>query len=578
MRKIWTCLWVFFSFCTSARTVDSLTARAIANHFASVSFRDGRIRGVHNTESATHLTWSGDNTGAFHLFRFPEGGFVLVAGDDRARPILAWSDECAIAADSVPVPVYKWLSGYAHDLAWLKLQPEQGESRYVAQWMALKSGSLSALRKSTSVTPMLTTRWNQTKFYNSECPYDTAAKARALTGCVATVMAQIMHYWQWPAHGIGFHAYSDNAFGVLSANFGHTGYNWAVMPNTLSAENAAVAQIMYQAGVSVNMDYGVNSSSSYVLAANCPLRYNAQFSLTNFFCYKPGIRGLYRQDYNDNSWLTVIESELQSGRPVIYNGMNDSEGHSFIADGFDNNNLIHFNWGWGGYYNGYYSIDSIVPDTISFMKTNSLLAGIEPDRSRLLIMNSVITSQTAALYAYRPFSLSSGIINTGLSDYKGTVTVELKGDAYPFFSHSVRVADFKLGAGDSVSLNIDIDGLPPGQYHAQLWYGASGADSLIDSTAEYANNDLLQVYGDSVSQECTVFPNPARAYCYVSLNWSAATGYQMINTAGETVAAGNIGKGVPVLVLPVQYLADGLYWVVLATPTGIQRLKIVVVH
>jgi hypothetical protein len=345
------------------------------------------------------------------------------------------------------------------------------------------------------------------------------------------------------------------------------------MPGAASFANPAIATIMYHAGVSVNMDYGVQASTSYVLANNCPIRYNAQFALENYFCYQHGIRGLYRQDFTESAWIQLVQDELLAGRPVIYNGTNDSEGHSFIADGFDAENRFHFNWGWGGSWNGYYSVDSLTPDGISFMKTNTVLTGIQPDRARSLIMagNTLASDQ---VYSYRPIALSSRILNTGTTAYSGNVTAVLTGDDYPYFSQSVTLPGISLASGDSSSLLFAFAGMGPGAYHVQLWYNSK----LVDSTAEFQNNDAVMIYGDSLSTACTVFPNPAYDYAYVSLNQSGATGYQIMSLSGRTVSQGHIAADAPVLALPVRFLEAGMYLVDIETIAGPQHLKVCVAH
>ena len=348
------------------------------------------------------------------------------------------------------------------------------------------------------------------------------------------------------------------------------------MPNSASILDTSIAALMYQAGVSVNMDYGISSSSSYVLAANCPLRYNAQFALINYFCYKPGIKGLYRQDFTDNTWIATLENELLAGRPLIYNGLNDSEGHSFIADGFDADNNIHFNWGWGGSWNGYYSIDSIVPDSISFMKSNSVLVGIQPDSSRSLIADAV-SQPTNTVHGHQSFTVNSRIINTGLSDFSGDITGELTGDAYPYFLQIKTLSNISLPAGDSTGLTFNFPGMTPGEYHIRLWYGGSYF-TLVDSTAEYANYDPISVYGNAGTNSCTVSPNPAYDYAYISLNGSEASAYRMFSATGAIIASGMIDAGAPILALPVRFIGAGIYRVFLETPGGQQHLTVSVVH
>ena len=52
---------------------------------------------------------------------------------------------------------------------------------------------------------------------------------------------------------------------------------------------------------------------------------------------------------------------MNAGRAVIYNAIDSKGGygHSFNLDGYDSNGLFNVNWGWGGYGDGYFSIDNL---------------------------------------------------------------------------------------------------------------------------------------------------------------------------------------------------------------------------
>ncbi len=62
--------------------------------------------------------------------------------------------------------------------------------------------------------------------------------------------------------------------------------------------------------------------------------------------------------WNLYSFLDTIKLSLDMKYPVIMGARdrNSSELHSFVCDGYRDNEY-HFNWGWNGKYNGYYSFN-----------------------------------------------------------------------------------------------------------------------------------------------------------------------------------------------------------------------------
>lgn len=165
------------------------------------------------------------------------------------------------------------------------------------------------------------------------------------------------------------------------------------MPNSLSsssstAQKTAVATLTYHIGVAIEMDYGVSGSGAYTFeyGQNLP---SAENALKTYFKYKNTLHGEFKQYYTDAQWLDMLRADLDLSHPVIYSGSDTSGGHCFVCDGYNNNNQFHFNWGWGGYCDGYYTIGSLNPNpggtggnaTYTFNLNNGAVFGIEPDGS-----------------------------------------------------------------------------------------------------------------------------------------------------------------------------------------------------
>ena len=339
----------------------------------------------------------------FYVFNAPDGGFVLVAADDCVRPILGYSLTGTFRADAMPTNVRGWLEDYEAGIEAVKesmSQPksqgvkeqnsQRAEAAVAEEWQQLLGGVAPEPPLTTAVSPLLTTTWNQSPLYNDQCPYDNTYGQRVVTGCVATATAQIMKYWNHPATGYGSHSYqasnSHEDYGWLSANFGSTSYAWNQMPNALTsvsstAEINAVAQLMYHVGVAIEMQYNVGSeggSSAYNHSDYYP---SAMSALVDYFKYSPDMVVLYSSGYDATTYCALLRAELDQNRPILYDGRNNSGGHSFVCDGYDNNNMFHFNWGWGGSYDGYFIIGSLNPSGYTYNMANTAIVGIRPNTS-----------------------------------------------------------------------------------------------------------------------------------------------------------------------------------------------------
>ncbi len=218
------------------------------------------------------------------------------------------------------------------------------------------------------VSPLISSTWGQEGNYNDLCPANTPV------GCVATAMAQIMRYWSFPAVGQGSHSYNHPVYGTQSADFGSTTYNWAGMPNQVNNPNISVATICYHAGVSVNMDYSPTGSGAYSWVVDDALR--------NYFKYSGSTTYYEKQDFSDTNWKAMLRGEFDNGRPVYYSGYGNDGGHAFILDGYQGTEYFHVNWGWNGYYNGYYYLNDLNAGGSNFSNGQAAVMGITPTQSQ----------------------------------------------------------------------------------------------------------------------------------------------------------------------------------------------------
>ncbi len=360
-----------------ARPVDAATARRVADTYM-------RAMGMAKPAQLADVTAETPFT-EFYVFAAPEGGFVLVSGDDCAVPVLGWSLTSRFDAKGMPEHVRVWLEGYEQEIRFQKRKEAQAGNQLMErsfevaeQWRRLMSGEMPLTTISTSVSPLLSTTWDQYPIYNNLCPYseeeEYTGNHRVVTGCVATATAQVMKYWNYPTTGYGSHSYyHENVnveFGMQSADFGATTYQWDSMPTALTSASSegeinAVATLMYHLGVADEMDYdlavnGGSGATNYNIFGDVSRYASSQTSLMKYFKYSPDMVAYGRDDYDDEEYTAYLRAELDQSRPILYSG-SGSGGHSFVLDGYNTQNQFNINWGWSGSYDGYFTMGALTP-------------------------------------------------------------------------------------------------------------------------------------------------------------------------------------------------------------------------
>jgi hypothetical protein len=360
---------------TQANPVDMQTVREVAVKFVNANARTP-LRGAEDLQLVTTYRTESDDA-AFHIFNTPTG-FVIISADDCATPILGYSDEGRpFDLEDIPIQLQEYLQGFVEQIQY-GIENHVHDETTAQQWEMVRSmGHIINQRGTTAVTPLLTSTWNQGCYYNSMCPVNSYGPCgHVVTGCVATSFAQIMHYWGYPTNGMGSHTYTPSGYPEQTVNFSATTYDWANMPNSLSSSSSstqvnAVATLMWHCGVAVDMSYGSSASgasSSYVATA-----------LLNYFGYSDELSVVYRRNYNDADWLTLMKNCLDLSCPIHYSGSNENGGgHAFVCDGYNSDDLLHFNWGWSGSYNGYFSIGALNPGSHSYNSNNMAIINIHP--------------------------------------------------------------------------------------------------------------------------------------------------------------------------------------------------------
>ncbi len=345
------------------------------------SFYEGKslLRSV--SESDFRLVYTGEdsdlrsssNDPYYYIYNVGEdGGFVMVSGDDRVAPVIGYSLAGSFRPDDMPSNLKGWFEDYERQIDYARTLPERP---YPSEVSALRSDEGMPDR----VEPMVTAKWNQLAPYNDLCPME--GDQRTLTGCGATAMAQIMHYYQWPEKASGQGSYTIPALGpdTTIVNLEGITFDWANMTDTYDsastvAQRKAVAELMVAAGASMNMMYGVAGSGAY--------NKDILGGFVRNMGYDKNASYISRSFYSGEKWQALLKSELALGRPVFYMAQAITGGHFFVCDGYDENDFFHINWGWGGYLDNYFKLDLLweynpASDVSGYSWVHSVVVGIQ---------------------------------------------------------------------------------------------------------------------------------------------------------------------------------------------------------
>ena len=178
-------------------------------------------------------------------------------------------------------------------------------------------------------------------------------------------MAMCLKYFNYPHRGTGSNAYYPNGLGLYGADFGNTVYDYDNMPDSIgsysdSLQIDAVAKLLYHCGVAVEMVYG-RQSSAPIIPTPLLHRANTLNAMISHFGYSFNAQHLWRYPFSDSEWISILKSQRDASRPIIYVGSSGSLGgcHCFLCDGYDESNRFHFNWGWKGGGNGFFALNNM---------------------------------------------------------------------------------------------------------------------------------------------------------------------------------------------------------------------------
>jgi PKD repeat protein len=375
---------VMFIAATQAKPVTLTVAKTVAQNFYTKTY-DAPLSAL----SLAYTEKDANGLDVYYIFNVSNnGGFVIVSAEDAGKPIIGYSNEGSYITPVAGGNLDTWMQKRKKEIVSMRTtnlaptiditQEWNTYTNYTHQKNTNPHKVTGAYPSSTAY--LVQSTWDQSPNYNALCP------GGSVTGCVATAMSQIMRYWSYPARGLGSSSYCDctaggysENYGTLSANYSNTVYNWTNMPLSLTGANNDVATLMYDAGVSVQMDYAPTGSGAWVITADGPVC--AESSYVKYFGYNPStIYGFYDSTLTSTTLIDTLQNEINNGRPVEYAGWDPTAGgHTWVCDGYDVSNNFHMNWGWSGQDNGWFALTNLNPGgQYKFSETNEALIGIEP--------------------------------------------------------------------------------------------------------------------------------------------------------------------------------------------------------
>ncbi|MGC8865613.1 MAG: C10 family peptidase [Bacteroidales bacterium] len=314
----------------------------------------------------------GEDTLFFVLNFFPKG-FALISAHEGMVPVAAYSFESWYEDLKMPPAAKAWLGQYISSAQEARETGNFFKDETLNQWNALLNAEPGQRFRGKSVEPLTFANWNQDWPYNELCPADPAGPhGHCYAGCVPTAMGMIMYYYRWPDTGVGYYSYTQPLYGLLEADFGNTHYAWDEMTNQIDDSDTAIARLLFHIGVACDLVYGPTGSGMY--------NHKAAYAFRTYFKYAPETQYVFR-DSTHLDWDSLLVAHLDRKMPMYYAGWSvpDINGHAFVCDGYQGTGYFHFNFGWGGSFNGYYYTGNLTPGGNNFNLAQEVIINCHPD-------------------------------------------------------------------------------------------------------------------------------------------------------------------------------------------------------
>ena len=407
---------------------DLLTG--VAYNFINQNFPSPEIYRIEQIRTLTP-----DSVQTMYIVDLSPEGWILMTADLRLVPVIGFSftGRYEIQERNPNNAQYNWIDQYNSQIKKVIFEKSTGEQ---PGWEVSKKSQVTkkGLSSGIWVSNLINVLWDQGRNWNQFCPVDSSGPGdHVYAGCIAVSMAQAMSAFSRPVTGTGSNSYYTSGYGTQYVDFSSAIYKWDSM--SLASADQYNARLLYHCAVSVNMDFGPDASSARMIDASSALKKN--------FIYSKHTTLIQRLS-NDQDWMDLLNSELLSGRPLIYSGDADdgTAGHAFNIDGVANSTYYHINWGWHGTNNGYYTINALRPGSYDLTKNHAAIKGIQP----YYYPTNIVLSDTIVIRNY-PAGEKVGVLSVVDEATDNVYSIKLFCDST--FNGSIWVQDYYMD-GDSL--------------------------------------------------------------------------------------------------------------------------------
>lgn len=338
----------------NASPVGFSEAKAIAQDFYLGQHRS-QAKGLPEFDCVyPSLNTKGGNT-PYYIFNVGDNqGFVIVSGDDNTRySVLGYADRGRFEMENMPQNVRSWLAFY-----------EEGV-RYASQ--SPKRAVKDTIEHEAVVEPLLgTISYNQSAPYNNMCPIDTNSGATTYTGCVATALASIAKYYEYPSQGKGTVDYITDALKIhVTGDLSQSHYDWENILPSYGSDSIEYTEAQKDAIALLMRDFGYAVTMQYTPSASGATTDNIIRGVVDHMGFDSLTSVRRRENFDtQEEWEDMLRFGIDQGCPMYYQGYGEGGGHAFVCDGYDNKGYFHINWGWGGFCDGYFLVYIMDPGSI----------------------------------------------------------------------------------------------------------------------------------------------------------------------------------------------------------------------
>ena len=401
------------------------------------------------------------------IYGYDKGGFAIVTTDDRFDEVIGYSSSSF--NDNIPCGFRWWMEAAEKVM-------EDGNGQRTDKQHAARNRA-----GRTSISPMMTTKWGQGRPFYDDCTFTNNGRTyQCATGCVATAMAQVMNYHRYPDRGNGSNSYTvtyNNSFTITySKDFSQSSYDWNNMLddyssyswNNLKDEHTiAVAKLMYDCGVSVNMKY------SDIITGSSAEMEKVESALEQFFLYRNTTNIYYRATCS-SEWMDIIYNELKAGRPILYSGTRslNENGHAFVIHGYDaSTEQVYVNWGWDGRFDGYYNIDMLNPDVYQFNSSQTMVIAVPETGQSYKTYDLGISASGNGSVSFKGDAIKNSTKTYTLDEGSSATLTFIPDDGYKIKSVSVNGVDVTSQINfneytinrlyDNTTITVVFEAIPP---------------------------------------------------------------------------------------------------------------------